>query len=572
MHLVFTAQAAKQKRAAEDLRPFERTLYSYLGLTDVRLAINRLDAFRLESDAALDSLGKRFGETEHKLGQEVAAVEDARDAILKNPPWGEGPTPASEQTRQKLLAFGKELAPLVDADEPPESGDLDRLAHIAASYVIKASALGKVAPAQEMAKVEARSARIRQGVEKRRLASSTLSEACSILKGAEEESAGTLQGKTIEELNAQAQAANKHVQEDGLAEELKRLAAVWLSGSAAAGQPSPCPVCHLPLENDVLLGIIHQGQEGPSEQVVALIAERDRLKSKLDSIVTLRERISGQKSAVASCTEVLAQQEMALASELEVGEGADLEAEASRRLEVLDRQQGALKGQIENANQAHRLRQSVLAGLQEEVKLHQLLGQHRRLQARQQELRRGKENLAHLVSLLDTTSKIHGAMDAALLVELKASLPPVDQALSESFVALTQHPAYDRAFVDPALLPKLELRVGSTTDPSGTWDDSVLNGQAASALGLVPYFAFSQLTDMPFEVHVMLLDDPTQSFDRAHIETLVARLAQLGQRVQLVLSSHELTTFMESIPKYFLEASYKTAELTKFSIKDGPTL
>ncbi|MEK7281444.1 MAG: AAA family ATPase, partial [Chloroflexota bacterium] len=74
MHLVFTAQAAKQKKAVEDLKPFERTLYSYLGLTDVRVAIDRLNTFVQEQDAALDSVGKEVGEVKHRLDQEVANV------------------------------------------------------------------------------------------------------------------------------------------------------------------------------------------------------------------------------------------------------------------------------------------------------------------------------------------------------------------------------------------------------------------------------------------------------------------------------------------------------------------
>ncbi|MBI2001714.1 MAG: hypothetical protein HYS69_11125 [candidate division NC10 bacterium] len=309
-----------------------------------------------------------------------------------------------------------------------------------------------------------------------------------------------------------------------------------------------------------------------SEEVARLTSERDRLKLLVDHVAALESAISTQKGPVQSCETAVEHQEKTLASELEVGTGVDMESEAAKRIEVLESQVDALKRQIEDAKEADRLRRSTLLKLQDEVKLHQLLNQRRGLQARQEDLRRAKEYLRALVALRETVSKIRHAMESGLLAELKASLGPVDKALSESFVALTQHPAYDRAFVDPDLLPKLELKVGSTTDPKGKWDDSVLNGQATSALGLVPYFSFSQLTDMPFEVHVMLLDDPTQSFDRSHIETLVERLAQVGQNVQLVLSSHELILFKEFIPKYFPETSHKMVELTKFSINDGPAL
>ncbi len=156
MHLVFTAQAAKQKRAVEDLKPFERTLYSYLGLTDVRLAIDRLDKFVLEQDAALDHVGKKLGEAEHQLDLDVAAVEDARDAILANPPWGDETTPTVEQTRHKLLAFVREMASLTGAGEPPETADVEILCHIAERSVTEASSIDDASVTQELAQVEAR--------------------------------------------------------------------------------------------------------------------------------------------------------------------------------------------------------------------------------------------------------------------------------------------------------------------------------------------------------------------------------------------------------------------------------
>jgi hypothetical protein len=572
MHLVFTAQAAKQKRAVEDLKPFERTLYTYLGLTDVRLAIGQIAKFVLEQDAILDNLGKKFGEAEHRLDIEVAAVEDARDAILSNPPWGDETTPTVEQTRQKLLVFGKELAPLLKAGEPPDNGDIDTLCHIAERYVAQASSLGKTTPTHELAQVESKIRILREASEKLRIASSNLMEARSTLKATEEELLESLGGKTADQVEMEFRAANKHLEKEWATENLKQLAATLLSGSNVEGELAKCPVCHLPMGKDAILKIINEAEEDASNVVAALTSERNRLKSMVDQILALKSAISTKAQTVLSCESAVQQSKKVLASELQVEPRVDLEAEAAKRVGVMGHQVEALKKQIENAKEADQLRRSTLLKLQDETKLHRLLKQHRGLQAKREELRRAKENLASLMELRETTSKIRGAMESGLLAELKASLDPVDKVLSESFVALTQHPAYDRAFVDPDLLPKLELKVGSTEDPKGKWDDSVLNGQAASALGLVPYFAFSQLTDMPFEVHVMLLDDPTQSFDREHIETLVVKLAQVGQKVQLVLSSHELLLFEEFIPKYFTNTSYQTVELTKFSIKDGPAI
>jgi DNA repair exonuclease SbcCD ATPase subunit len=231
-----------------------------------------------------------------------------------------------------------------------------------------------------------------------------------------------------------------------------------------------------------------------------------------------------------------------------------------------------LQIQIEAVKEAEQRRNRKLGLFKEEVRFQNILFRHRKLLNKKNDMSMIKDKLEELVNLRESIYKIHTALYNALIEELGFSLSPINQALSESFVALTQHPTYNLAFVDKEILPKLELKVGSTLYPDRKWDDSVLNGQAASALGLVPYFAFSQLTDMLFEIHVMLLDDPTQSFDRKHIETLVEKLSQIGQNVQLIVSSHESSLFTEFIPRYFPSESYNLITLNQFSIDEGPKL
>ena len=122
-------------------------------------------------------------------------------------------------------------------------------------------------------------------------------------------------------------------------------------------------------------------------------------------------------------------------------------------------------------------------------------------------------------------------------------------------------------------LPKLELQVTSSSDPSGRGHSTeVLNGQAESALALVPYFAFSQTDDTPTEVYLVLLDDPTRAYDEDHIDILVERLADLGKHVQLMVASQESDRFRVMLPKYFERANYLIVEPTRWSHDAGPEL
>ena len=149
----------------------------------------------------------------------------------------------------------------------------------------------------------------------------------------------------------------------------------------------------------------------------------------------------------------------------------------------------------------------------------------------------------------------------------------MSDTLSKAFSALTQHPWYDRLIVPESALPKLQLRVASSQDRTGREDPTgVLNGQAESALNLVPYFAFSQSDDTPTEVYLVMLDDPTRAQDTAHIRILVERLQELGRNVQLIIASQETERLQKMIPDVFDENSYVIIEPTGWSRDNGPDL
>ncbi len=120
----------------------------------------------------------------------------------------------------------------------------------------------------------------------------------------------------------------------------------------------------------------------------------------------------------------------------------------------------------------------------------------------------------------------------------------------------------------------MQLRVTSSKDATGREDPTgVLNGQAESALNLVPYFAFSQTDDnTPTEVYLVMLDDPTRALDTEHIRILVERLRELGNNVQLIVASQETERFQEMIPNVFDRDSYVIIEPTNWSPDNGPNL
>jgi hypothetical protein len=116
------------------------------------------------------------------------------------------------------------------------------------------------------------------------------------------------------------------------------------------------------------------------------------------------------------------------------------------------------------------------------------------------------------------------------------------------------------------------VRVGSEQIPDQLFDpEDVLNGQANSALRLVPYFVFSQFQAEALELDLLLIDDPSQSFDTSHIDFLLQELANAGSHAQLIIATHEDERFGPQIDQYFAADEYEVIRFTEFDVKKGPS-
>ena len=214
-----------------------------------------------------------------------------------------------------------------------------------------------------------------------------------------------------------------------------------------------------------------------------------------------------------------------------------------------------------------------LSNLREEAKFHQIKNELSDLKRSRNRFAEVKKAYDELVLFGESVRTIQQTVESCLKEQLKKDIPEVSESLSQVFAALTRHPWFDQLTIARDKLPKLELQVASSQDPSGNEHPTgVLNGQAESALDLVPYFAFSQSDNAPTEVYLVLLDDPTRAFDEEHTKILVERLADLGNHVQLMVASQETARFRELLPKNFERSSYVVIEPTHWSYHNGPEL
>lgn len=139
---------------------------------------------------------------------------------------------------------------------------------------------------------------------------------------------------------------------------------------------------------------------------------------------------------------------------------------------------------------------------------------------------------------------------------------------------IKRQPSYDlvRIYTPPEQRKRRELRVASSQLRGQTFSPNVLNGQAAKALRLVPYFVFSRFQPEIMELELLLIDDPSESFDTSHVNELVAELARAAKHAQLFVATHEQEKFEPHFSAHF--GTERPVELCveSFSTIGGPKL
>lgn len=572
MHIIYAAQSAPLRRMPEDISAFERVILSYLGLTDARIAISRLKDFIEErQELAETRLSGEVSTKRASIESELNDLNEQRRRIIENPPWGAGSVPTKEDTTSRLKQFMDELSVIAAPESPPVVDlELGSLIRAVDGLVNRA---GNATTNQVTTALSETTGKLEVGRSLLRELHQISSQIGAIegeINGTKQSLGKTLSGETLETLGQQVEEIERQVQGLALLHDLRKKARAWLEN-----QPQKhCPVCEEKPSGRDLLGDLTKRIELASSEEAEIVAKRDAAGERYTQASGLAEHLQELTENYASLQEDQSQLVENIVSFCSLETGIqDVSAVLQQRINELDNGKTMLERQLREANELQQEWRRRLDRLQDEVRFYRI---QKELVQAQRQLRQAEgveEELEKLTLFGDSVRAITDALEDALSDTLRSALPEINQRLTEAFNALTEHPAYNLILINEASLPKLELRVDSDDAPTpGGFSAQVLNGQALSALELVPYFAFSELADMPLEVYLLLLDDPTQSFDAHHIDILIAKLAGLGKRVQLIVASHEVDQFHHSLPQHFSPDDYVVTHVTAFSRQNGPTV
>ena len=560
-HIIFAPQSAPLRRQPEDLDPFERTVFNYLGLTHPRALLSNLEEFLEDQTEAEHELAEELTDARKNIDGQITEEQTRRSNILNAPPWGTGPAPSIAASEQKVRRFIEEISGKPPGDDL-EGSSLEALVE-GAERSLGESRTQDQGSLEKEAEVLAKS---RGRLEELRSAQTHIKTQESTVQSTKCKLEAVYEGQTSDELQQKLADAKFEATTESIKGRIVR-DAIDLIGRDES-EDVPCPICDSHQDRQVLVSTL-QGAATQSDDstssIVAALESRLQESEELERLLETEEaqlRLLHDKATDAAA---LVDDE----DEVRLAEADDID----QLIENYAQKESIIDAQKDDQEAWSASKRAELNRLKEESRFHRILRRLNNLQTNRRDLDRVIDSYDSLVAFGQSARTIKDVVSSHLNEQLAQDIPRVSDVLSKAFSALTQHPWYDRLIISNSALPKLQLRVASSQDPTGREDPTgVLNGQAESALVVVPHFAFSQTDDAPTEVYLVMLDDPTRALDTEHINILLERLRELGRNVQLIVASQETERFQEMVPKVFDEDSYVIIEPTGWSPHNGPTL
>ena len=560
-HIIFAPQSAPLRRQPEDLDPFEKTVFNYLGLTHPRVLLSHITESVDDQNTTEHHLDEQISKARKNIDEQIEEVQSRRNRILSVPPWGAGPTPSIGASEQKARAFIEEITN-DQLSEELEGLSLNALVETARTLLHQRSAQAHSDLTEEATEIS----NLRGTFEDLRGHQSRAQTLTSAVEEVRNKLHTVLNGRTPDALQGELKDAKRQADNETLRRQIARDAANLIERDDS--EPFSCPICNSKCNGQTLLLALQSDANGSDAAAQARVRS---LETRLQQSHELQQEVDEQESDLRLANKAIAELTNQINS---VNNSSILDLDGiSQTIDELVKKEEQVTEMINNQDQWHASKLKQLHGLQEEADYHNIQKQFTDLQKDRREFERITTSYGNLILFGESIRSIRDVVKTKLNEQLKQDIPRVSNILSGAFSALTQHPWYDRLVITEASLPKLELRVASSKDSSGQEDPTgVLNGQAESALNLVPYFAFSQTDDTPTEVYLVMLDDPTRASDTIHIQILVERLRELGQSVQLIVASQETERLGEMIPEVFDPESYIIVEPTGWSPESGPNL
>lgn len=571
-HVIFAAQQATGRRPQADVSDFHKVLYSYLHLEEVPDLLERLDSILEEQNSAREDVASKIGEIEDDLREQLSQVELSLEELLRNPPWTEGGMPTHAETETKIRGFAQEIANL--ANKSPVADISAREALEQAEQWCQELAIANRHELQEkLDEQRGKATNLRNLLQTLDEAEMNQAEATRNVALLERELASVCGGQMLEDLQEKIELFKRQMHESSTKLALARYAEEYCRDYS----PVECPVCLTKCDAEGLIEKVKLSIEQGTPEQIAFAEELENLQNTYARALALNNRLDESKTKAQ-----IAQQEYdstmpQIRSLLGVSNNSPLNKEdIGAHLASIESSVQTLEKTLESTESHSAELKKRTEALRSELRFHRYRDEQQRIQRQLTSgLEPARDQLRELVELENTVHNIRETLGQAFNEAIDRALPHLNDMMTDVYQRLTGQISFEKIYIQRTNGyggQSLQVRVGSEQIPDQLFDpEDVLNGQANSALRLVPYFVFSQFQSEALELDLLLIDDPSQSFDTSHIDFLLQELANAGSHAQLIIATHEDERFSPQIDQYFAEDEYEVLRFTEFDVKKGPS-
>ena len=429
-HIIFSPQSAQLQKQPENLDPFERTVFNYLGLTHPRALLSNIEEFLDVQTKAEHELGEELTDARKTIDSQLAEVRTHRSYILNAPPWGNGPVPSIAVSEQKVRNFIKEVTGKPPGDELVGLS-LDALLESAEKSLSDRRTQGQESLKKEAAEL----AQHRVCLENVRNIRIQIEILKSSVQNTQSELKAILNGLTSDELRKNLATAKYEATTESIRSKIIQDTVALISRYKS--QEFLCPICDTSHVREVLESDLHDASHHSNDNMNSTVVA---LESQLQNSAELESVLKEQESELYSLNhnKAIAMTRIDDEDKKKLTETDDIDDLIRSYLE----RESAVKSQIDDQEAWFTSKHAQWNKLKEESRFHQIQGRLNNLDVRRRELGRVMESYDNLVSFGESVRVIREVVETCLSERLAQDIPRVSKTLSTAFRALTQHTYY----------------------------------------------------------------------------------------------------------------------------------
>ena len=572
-HIIFAAQQASGRRPQADISDFHKVLYSYLNLEQVPSLLEQFDRLLEEQQSTREEIAKQIGDLEEMLRQKLEGVNLSLDELLRNPPWENSTPPTRSETDAKIHTFVQEIANALG--EKISEGPSHQLLKQAQDWLQLLSSSGRDKLQEKIGKLQSDVTSIRSLLQRIAQDESARIQLRKNIQNSKLELGGLCENHTLEELKTKLDMLHQRLVESDAKLTIVKDAEKYLATNPA----TQCPVCLRECNENELIEKVRGsiGQAAPAQ--IALSDDFSKLKDKYTRALEADANIRTLESKLQEAGKDQDSAASSIRSILKASDDEQLSDDVVKmRLEEMENAMKSLENSLESVEFKHIEFKKRIDALWSELRFHGYRSEQERLQNQLTVgLKPIHDQFSELVELENTVRDIRMKLNQEFNEAIDRAIPRLNVMMTEVYRNLTKQSSFENISIVRAEIEgktSLRFRVGSDRIPGQLYDpEDVLNGQANSALRLVPYFVFSEFQAEALELDLLLIDDPSQSFDTSHVDSLLQELAKAGSHAQLIIATHENERFQPLLTKYFASSGYEIitfAPARNFEKMKGP--